>query len=153
MVNRPKQIGTAGETGVRRVLLAAGFDEMQAHRNVLKGASDEGDVWLRHPGGLIVIEVKSGKHAKTASYEQIEKWMSEALSEAINARARMGILVVQRPGFSPARAADWWCYITDYDLNCLRYPHFEADPNYHDPRQEPFIVRIRYSELVSLVAP
>ena len=153
MVNRPKQIGTAGETGVRRVLLAAGFSEHEAHRNVLKGAADEGDVWLRHPDGLIVIEVKSGKTAKSASYEQVEKWLSEAFSEAINARARMGVLVVQRAGFSPARAADWWCYLTDYDLNALRYPNWESFAERRLDYREALMVRIRYSELVSLVAP
>lgn len=111
MVNRPKQIGTAAETAVRNYLLSLGYSELEAHRNVMHGSADEGDVWLRHPEeGLIVFEVKAGKAAKTASHEQVKKWMAEAERECSHAAGRFAILVTQRAGVGAPRAGEWWAY-------------------------------------------
>ena len=74
-MSKAKAIGTRAETAVRNYLLSAGYTELEAHRNVLTGSEDQGDVWLREPKrGLIVFELKGGNMAKNDSYEQCLKW-------------------------------------------------------------------------------
>ena len=97
-----------------------GYSPLAAHRNVLKGQNDEGDVWLRDDRGLIVFEVKGGKSAKEASLGQIEKWYEEAETEKINANGKFGFLVTQRAGVGHPRAGEWWAYSTLGDLIQLR---------------------------------
>ena len=73
-MSKAKNIGTRAETAVRNYLLSAGYGELEAHRNVLTGSDDQGDVWLREPDhGLIVFELKGGNMAKSASFEQVKK--------------------------------------------------------------------------------
>jgi len=116
-MSKAKQIGTAAETAVKNYLLSIGYTALEAHRNVLKGAEDEGDVWLRESTrGLIVFEVKGGKAAKTASHEQIKKWLQEAETERKHADANYGVLVTQRAGVGYPRAGEWWAYTTLKDL-------------------------------------
>ena len=81
-MSKAKNIGTRAETAVRNHLLSAGYDPLEAHRNVLKGSADEGDVWLREYFGLVVFEVKGGNAAKTASHNQVLKWFQEAQTVA-----------------------------------------------------------------------
>ena len=110
-MSKSKSIGTRAETAVRNYLLSAGYSELEAHRNVLKGSDDEGDVWLRDPKhGLIVFEIKGGKAAKEASYEQMKKWYGEAEAEMENAGAAFGFLVTQRAGVGYPRAGEWWAF-------------------------------------------
>lgn len=110
-MSKSKAIGTRAETAVRNYLLSTGYSELEAHRNVLKGSDDEGDVWLRDPKhGLIVFEVKGGKAAKEASYEQMKKWYNEAETEMENAGAAYGFLVTQRAGVGYPRAGEWWAF-------------------------------------------
>ncbi len=45
-MSKSKSIGTRAETAVRNYLLSVGYSPLDAHRNVLKGSDDEGDVWL-----------------------------------------------------------------------------------------------------------
>lgn len=106
MTNKPKAIGTRGETGVVRVARDRGFPE--ARRLALAGADDQGDAILC-PG--IIAEVKTGKAAKTASLAQIDLWWLETEIERQNAGATIGLLVVQRAGYSPERAAYWRCFL------------------------------------------
>ena len=106
MTNKPKAIGTRGETGVVRVARDLGFPE--ARRLALAGADDQGDAILC-PG--IIAEVKTGKAAKTASLAQIDLWWLETEIERQNAGATIGLLVVQRAGYSPERAAYWRCFV------------------------------------------
>ena len=106
MTNKPKAIGTRGETGVVRVARDLGFPE--ARRLALAGADDQGDAILC-PG--IIAEVKTGKAAKTASLAQIDLWWLETEVERQNAGATIGLLVVQRAGYSPERAAYWRCFV------------------------------------------
>lgn len=121
-MSKAKAIGTRAETAVRNYLLSIGYTELQAHRNVLKGSDDEGDVWLRDETyGLIVFEVKGGKAAKEASYQQIQKWYEEAETECQNANANFGFLVTQRAGVGYPRAGEWWAYATIGDLASIRY--------------------------------
>lgn len=142
-MSKAKQIGTAAETAVRKHLLSAGYSELEAHRNVLKGTNDEGDVWLREPlRGLIVFEVKGGKAAKEASYGQIEKWFQEAELEKNNAKGSFGFLVTQRAGVGAPRAGEWWAYAKLGDLIELKS---------HLPNLDSTLVRIRLQELVGLI--
>lgn len=141
-MSKAKDIGTRAETAVRNYLLSVGYDQLAAHRNVLKGSDDEGDVWLRDPNGLIVFEIKGGKMAKEASYGQIEKWFEEAELEARNASARFGFLVTQRAGVGYPRAGEWWAYATLGSLINLRVGISNENPT---------LVRLRLSELVALI--
>lgn len=119
-MSKAKAIGTAAETAVKNYLLSVGYSPLEAHRNVLKGSLDEGDVWLRDIQGLMVFEVKGGKSAKEASYGQVQKWFEEAETEAKNADARFGFLVTQRAGVGYPRAGEWWAYATLGSLIALR---------------------------------
>jgi len=141
-VSKSKSIGTRAETAVRNYLLSVGYNPLDAHRNVLKGKDDEGDVWLRESYGLIVFEVKGGKSAKDASFQQIGKWYEEAEKERNNADGRFGFLVTQRPGIGYPRAGDWWAYVSLGDLIYLR-TNLECTDN--------TLVRITLAELVKLI--
>lgn len=141
-MSKSKDIGTRAETAVRNYLLSVGYDPMTAHRNVLKGSADEGDVWLRESYGLIVFEIKGGKSAKDASYEQIKKWYEEAEVEKKNADGKFGFLVTQRAGVGYPRASEWWAYAKLSDLIYLRtYINTNSDT----------LVRLTLRELVSLI--
>jgi hypothetical protein len=141
-LSKAKDIGTRAETAVRNYLLSVGYDPMTAHRNVLKGSDDEGDVWLRESYGLIVFEIKGGKMAKEASYGQVEKWMQEAETERVNASAKFGFLVTQRSGVGYPRAGEWWAYAKVQDIIYLRTHLDVIDES---------IVRLRLSDLVKLI--
>ena len=141
-MSKSKDIGTRAETAVRNYLLSIGYDPMTAHRNVLKGSADEGDVWLRESYGLIVFEIKGGKSAKDASYEQIKKWYEEAEVEKKNASGKFGFLVTQRAGVGYPRAGEWWAYAKLSDLIYLR--------TYMDTNSDT-LVRLTLRELVSLI--
>ena len=141
-MSKSKSIGTRAETAVRNYLLSVGYNPLDAHRNVLKGKDDEGDVWLREASGLIVFEVKGGKSAKDASFQQIGKWYEEAEKERNNADARFGFLVTQRPGVGYPRAGDWWAYASLGDLIYLRTNLERIDNT---------LVRITLAELVKLI--
>lgn len=101
-MNRPKQIGTAGETAFTRYAQACGFPG--AERRALHGALDLGDVLLC-PG--VVVEVKSGKHAQKASRNQIHDWLQETEIERVNSNATIALLVTQHKGIGPARVHMW----------------------------------------------
>jgi hypothetical protein len=141
-MSKAKQIGTRAETAVRNYLLSMGYSPLEAHRNVLKGQDDEGDVWLREERGLIVFEIKGGKSAKEASLGQIEKWYEEAETEKNNADAKFGFLVTQRAGVGYPRAGEWWAYATLKDLISLRTNLDVADRT---------IVRLTLANLVRLI--
>lgn len=141
-MSKAKQIGTRAETAVRNYLLSVGYSPLAAHRNVLKGQDDEGDVWLRESYGLIVFEVKGGKSAKEASFQQVGKWYEEAEKERKNADGRLGFLVTQRAGVGYPRAGDWWAYANLGDLIYLRTNLELTDKT---------LVRITLAELVKLI--
>jgi hypothetical protein len=142
-MSKAKSIGTRAETAVRNYLLSQGYSALDAHRNVLAGKDDEGDVWLRESYGLIVFEVKGGDMAKKASHGQVEKWMLEADREKKNADAKFGFLVTQRSGVGYPRAGDWWAYAHLSDLIYLR--------TYLDVPHVDTIVRITLADLVKLI--
>lgn len=144
---RSKDIGTWGETATKNYLQERGFSKLEAHRNILAGAKDEGDVWLRHPvRGLIVFEVKAGNAAKNASYEQSVKWLQEAETERANANGAFGFLVQQRSGFGNKRTGGWWAFLPWHDFLTLS--------GYWMPEDHPHaghIMRIPLEALVDLI--
>lgn len=147
MVNKPKAIGTAAETAVVKHLLSCGFSPLEAHRNVLKGRYDEGDVWLRHPDhGLYIFEVKGGAAAKTASENQIAKWLEEAEVESDHAAALSGFLVVQRAGVGHANAGRWHAYTRVGELLRLTGGSTKLAS-----LQEMAVVRLSLQDLVGLL--
>jgi hypothetical protein len=121
---RPKDIGTAAETAVVRYLRAHGFPH--AERRALTGAYDQGDV-TGIPG--VVIEVKGGKAAKTASDGQVAAWLAETETERVNARADVGVLVMARAGIGPANAGRWWAVLDNHALTLLTHPSVSAYPD------------------------
>lgn len=102
MTNPSKAKGTAAETAVVRYARAHGFP--LADRLTLSGRYDRGDVLLC-PGAI--LEVKAGKTAQTASYNQILAWLDEAERERVNAHADTAALVVQRQGYGLSRVECW----------------------------------------------
>jgi hypothetical protein len=141
-MSKAKSIGTQAETAVRNYLLSVGYSPLDAHRNVLKGSDDEGDVWLRESFGLVVFEVKGGKMAKEASYEQCKKWLAEAELERDNAGGKFGFLVTQRPGVGYPRAGQWWAYAKLGDIFYLRTHLDSIDQT---------VVRMTLEDLVKLI--
>jgi len=142
-LSKAKAIGTRAETAVRNYLLSVGYSTLDAHRNVLTGSLDQGDVWLRDENyGLIVFELKGGDMAKKASYEQCQTWFKEAQREKENADASFGFLVTQRAGVGYPRAGQWWAYATVGDLAKLRY---------EIGIPEDTLVRITLTDLVRLI--
>ena len=115
MVNPSKAIGTQAETLVVRYLQANGFGT--AERRALHGTYDLGDI-TGIPG--VVIEVKSGHAAETASDGLINAWLAETETERRNADADIGVLVVKRKG--KGSAGDWWAI--EWDERCAhsKYP-------------------------------
>ncbi|MET7333304.1 hypothetical protein [Nonomuraea sp. NPDC005650] len=107
---RPKDIGTAAETAVVRTLRRLGFP--YAERRALAGAHDLGDI-TGCPG--VVWEVKGGQQTRQPSDEQVAKWMAETEEERANARATVGVLVLQRHGVGPDNAHRWWAYLRGDD--------------------------------------
>lgn len=113
-MTRPRDIGTKAETAVVRYLHTAGFPH--AERRSLRGALDAGDI-TGTPS--ICWEVKGGEAAKVASDATIAAWMQELASEVVNAKADVGVLVIQRRGVGPSNAGRWWAYMPAWQLVCL----------------------------------
>jgi hypothetical protein len=109
MVNRPKVIGTAGESAIIRFLKVSGFPH--AERRALAGAADMGDV-TGIPG--ICIEVKAGEVAKGLHPSLVSQWLRETEIERLNSNSDIGLLVVQRRGFGITRAGYWWTILPSY---------------------------------------
>jgi hypothetical protein len=106
MVNRSKNIGTAGETAVVKAVRTRGFPG--AERRALHGSTDLGDILLC-PGAI--VEVKAGNAAKTASDNQIEDWLGETIIEMTNADADVALLVVARKAIGAQNAHRWWAWV------------------------------------------
>lgn len=128
MVNRPKNIGTAGETAVVRAARTRGFPG--ADRLTLTGNQDRGDVGLA-PG--VIVEVKSGEAARRASDQKVAKWLLETETERKNAGADIALLVTARPGIGLPNAHRWFCHMwTSTFLTLIEADHLTV-PNPHAP--------------------
>lgn len=106
---RPRDIGTAAETAVTRAARTRGFPH--ADRLALTGHYDRGDVRLTT--GLtagVVIEVKGGQMARSATDRLIETWLDETQAAKQNANSEVSFLVVQRAGVGAPNAHRWHAY-------------------------------------------
>lgn len=104
MVNRSRNIGTAAESAVVKVLRANGWGN--AERPALRGAGrDQGDV-TGCPG--IVFEVKAGKMYATLGPAVVAEALRQTEVERVNAAADVGILVIARRG---RLAPHWWAVV------------------------------------------
>ncbi|MEV1201696.1 hypothetical protein [Microbispora rosea] len=122
-MSRPRDIGTMAETAVVRALRVNGFP--LAERRSLKGALDQGDI-TGTPG--LCWEVKGGKAAWFASDGQVAEWMRETEVERVNARADIGILVVQRKGIGTPNAGRWWAIMRLVHVAALTHQLGLASP-------------------------
>ncbi len=120
MTNRPKAIGTAGETAVARYLAANGFPH--AERRALRGLKDAGDI-AGCPG--LCWSVKAGEAAKNASDADVDRWLSELSTQRGHAGADIGVLVLARRGYGAQRAGSWWAITSAPDLF-----HVHGGPTY-----------------------
>ena len=109
-----KDKGTRAETAVTRYCRSF-FPA--AERRALHGRQDVGDILLA-PG--IIIEVKAGKAAQTASLRKIRDWMAETQREVANAGADIGLLVTQRQGLGLGRVEDWECWSVEHTHVTMR---------------------------------
>lgn len=105
-MNRSKSKGTATETAVTRYAQSNGFPH--AERRALHGSLDRGDVLLC-PG--VVLEVKGGVTAETASDLLVERWLVETELERVNAGAAVALLVTKRAAVGSLRAGQWWAHL------------------------------------------
>lgn len=111
MVNRPRDIGTAAETAVVRVLREY-FPE--ADRSPLRGHHDQGDI---RGTGDFIWEVKAGNVARGASSTGetatglIAEWMRQTEVERSNAGVLFGVLVTARRGVGAGNAHRWWAWL------------------------------------------
>lgn len=131
MTNKPKAIGTAAETAVKRVLLPY-FPE--ARRNALAGNKDEGDI-----GGCgdFMFEVKGGEAAKDINAPvQLAEWLGQTEVEKLNAAKPFGVLVTQRRGFGAPNADRWWAWIPLRDLAYLLGSELAGDEMHGPTRME-----------------
>lgn len=115
MVNKPKAIGTAGESGVVRAARLLGFPG--ADRQPLRGNQDTGDAALV-PGltAGVIVSVKAGAMAKNASVADVYGWWAATVEMRERAGAAVGLLVVARRGYAPARAEAWRCFFDTSEL-------------------------------------
>jgi hypothetical protein len=104
-VSKSKDIGTWTETQVVKHARASGFPH--ADRHVLKGSLDEGDVWL-DPTGRLIVEVKGGKSAESASDSQVRAWLDETERERQHAGASYAFLALKRAGKGAQQRGAWW---------------------------------------------
>lgn len=100
MMNRSKNIGTRGESGV--VNFAKNYGYPWADRQPPRGSLDQGDV-LFCPG--FIGEVKAGRAAWEASDNQVAAWLAETEREQDHAGADIGLLIVARYRQPVER---WW---------------------------------------------
>lgn len=115
MTRRPRDIGTDAERGVARWLQANGWPN--AERRALRGNQDAGDI-TGTPG--ICWSVKGGATAKRAGDATVARWLAELDRQRGNARADLGVLVMQRTGYSPARAGQWWAVTRLWTITYLQ---------------------------------
>lgn len=138
---RPKDIGTATETAVVRYLRANGFPH--AERRALTGSLDCGDI-TGIPG--VAFEVKGGTAAKIASDGQVHLWLAETEAERVNAKADVGVLVMQRAGVGVVNAGRWFAVLDSWTLANLMADL--APPSRTSPRVP---VRMFLGDLVHLL--
>lgn len=106
-MSKQRAKGTSAESACVKWFIANGYP--LARRQALAGALDKGDVYVDE---RLVAEVKSysgGASVGQPSPGVLASWMLEAATEAHNAGAQIGLLVVKRAGTTDP--GKWWAYI------------------------------------------
>jgi hypothetical protein len=142
MVNRPKQIGTWGETGALRAILPYFPD---ATRIVQHGDKDQGDL---HLNKAWMAEVKAGKQTVQVGPKLFDKWVSELWAEMAHSGRTLGFLVIQRHGYGQPNAHRWWAYIPLGLLNSV----LNSDPSPMSSESYQTMVRMELCELLAILA-
>lgn len=144
-MSRSKSVGTTTETAVVKAFQIGGFP--RARRYALRGARDVGDVDTGDDN--LVIEVKGGTAAETASDTQVGEWLAETERERRNADAALGILVLKRKGIGLARAGEWWAVLPGIAFVALV---FDAPTAAHTvPNVAPYPVRVHLQNVIDLL--
>ncbi|MET7867959.1 hypothetical protein [Micromonospora taraxaci] len=113
-MNKSGQIGTKAESATVKVLIPNGFPH--AERRRLRGEHDAGDL-TGTPG--ICWSVKGGNMARQASDLQIDGWLAELAEQIVNAKANVGVLVIQRKAVGYENAHRWWAVMPAFQLAAL----------------------------------
>lgn len=121
---RPRDIGTKAESAVVRYLTTAGWP--QCERRALRGEHDAGDL-TGTPG--ICWSVKGGDKARTASDLLIDTWLAELATQTANAKADIGVLVLQRKAVGEANAHRWWAIMPAFQLAGLVWQELTLPPS------------------------
>lgn len=119
--------GANAERAVANLLTAHGLAGIRVIRTATDRDPDHGDVHALD--GRIVIQVKAGEAAKTASLERIRVWWDE-LGEQMSQvpQCDQGLLVLQRRGIGMGRPALWDCWYSPSDLLWWRYGRSTPEP-------------------------
>ena len=111
MVNRPREIGTAAETAVVKILRDYFPD---ADRSPLRGNRDQRDI---RGTGDFIWEVKAGAVARgraglaETAAGNVTEWLRQTEQERIHAGSRFSVLVTVRAGVGPKNARRWWAWL------------------------------------------
>jgi|SRR5581483_6844062 len=103
--NRSGAIGTATESAVVHYLHSRGLNTVERRR--LRGTADLGDL-CGFPVGRVLVEIKGGAAAETASDTQIEDWLVTAELKAKAYDQDVVVLIVKRKSIGPGNAGRWW---------------------------------------------
>lgn len=109
---RAVNIGKRGERGAVRALRTLGFTN--AERRKAGRFHDALDLDIA-PG--VIGSVKSGEYAKSASLARVIEWRDEAERKRVAEGAALCLLIVQRKGHGPDRAATWRCWVLGAGMN------------------------------------
>jgi hypothetical protein len=111
-MSKAKVIGTRAEVQIVNYLKEEGF--VHATRKTLQGKYDQGDIWINTDSQtgypIVMLEVKGGKMAGTASMNKIQEWLQETQKEKEQSRAKYGILIKKVLGRGHPR--DWLAFMT-----------------------------------------
>ncbi|CAB4154308.1 hypothetical protein UFOVP629_44 [uncultured Caudovirales phage] len=110
MANPAKQKGTSFETLIRTYLNDNGFPI--AHRTVLKGGGDTGDInGIRNKENRqVAVQCKNQKAFS------LSKWLNDTVEQAKNLKGALPALVVKRPGKGEKAVGDSYAVLRLSDL-------------------------------------
>ena len=110
MANPAKQKGTSFETLIRTYLNDNGFPI--AHRTVLKGGGDTGDI-----NGIRNKENRQvAVQCKNQTAFSLSKWLNDTVEQAENLKGALPALVVKRPGKGEKAVGDSYAVLRLSDL-------------------------------------
>lgn len=107
--------GATAELAIANYLTARGLPASRMIRTATSRDPDPGDVHALD--GRIVVQVKAGEQAKTASLDLIRLWWDELGEQMTHVpQCDLGLLVLQRRGVGQGRPHLWDCWHSPTDL-------------------------------------